>query len=86
MRYGSTLETAWIEWDENCSNPLLSDNQRFGQYFINVYTKGYQNQSIFYETNPEKAYTELMWAICAGELDNKIVSEYTTETNQKGED
>ena len=78
------LEKAWRDWDADYSLSFLKDSQRFGQYFINNYTKGYTNPSIFYETNPDKAYTELMWAICSGELDNKIVSEYTTETNQTG--
>lgn len=77
------LEKAWVDWNKNRQFPSTS-GLRFGQYFINVYTKGYTNPSIFYETNPEKAYTELMWTIASGELDNKIVSEYTTETNQKG--
>jgi hypothetical protein len=74
------LDKAWKEWlGITCHFPL-----RFGQYFINTYTKGYQDQSIFYEANPEKAYTELMWTIASGELDNKIVSVYTSETNQEG--
>lgn len=78
------LEKAWNEWNAGKHFPSTS-GLRFGQYFINVYTKGYNNPSIFYETNPDKAYTELVWAIYAGELDNKIVSEYTTKTNQKGD-
>lgn len=77
------LEKAWADWNVGKRFPSTT-GLRFGQYFINVYTKGYTNPSVFYETNPEKAYTELMWAICSGELDNKIVSGYTIETNQAG--
>jgi hypothetical protein len=77
------LEKAWEEW--NSPGHFYSRSLRFGQYFIVVYTKGYQNQSVFYETNPEKAYTELLWAICSGELDNKIVTDYIAKTNQKGD-
>jgi hypothetical protein len=78
------LEKAWADW--NVGKPFPSTSGlRFGQYFIKVYTKEYNNPSVFYETNAEKAYTELLWAICSGELDNKIVTDYTTETNQKGD-
>jgi membrane-bound lytic murein transglycosylase MltF len=79
------LNKAWQHWETECDYSLAHDYQRFGQYFINNFTvRGYKNPSIFYETNNDKAYTELLWEIASGELDNKIVSEYTTETNQKG--
>jgi hypothetical protein len=79
------LSSAWKDWLE--IRPHFS--LRFGQYFINQHTEGYTNASVFYETDPEKAYTELLWEICSGQLDGKLVDTrgptgYSSETNQTG--
>lgn len=75
------LNKAWADWKDSNSSMNYSS---FGPFFIDYYTQGYKNHSILHETNNDKAYTELLWEIASGELDNKIVSEYTTKTNQKG--
>jgi hypothetical protein len=85
------LNEAWQQWEKEHDYGLAHDYQKFGQYFINNYTiRKYTNPTIFYETNNDKAYTELLWEIASGELDGKLVDtsktvEYTTETNQKGD-
>jgi hypothetical protein len=85
MKDVDTLNKAWKEWGI-MFHPY---NFRFGQYFINNFTKDYKNPDIYYETDPNAAYTELLWEIASGQLDGKLVdndnrSHYTTQTNQKG--
>jgi hypothetical protein len=87
MQSVDIFNKAWHEWglDTAFGNCPL----RFGQYFINNYTKDYKNSDIYYETNPDAAYTEILWEIASGALDGKLVDNgsptpYTTQTNQTG--
>lgn len=81
----ATINKAWDSWKAQ----RVFGYHRFGQYFINNYTKDYKNPDIYYEKDNDYAYTELLWEVASGQLDGKIVdnlsdSRYTSETNQKG--
>ena len=79
------LQKAWASWKKEQTGLMLCDTQRFGQYFINNHMKsGYRNPEIFYETNDEKAFTELMWLCESEEFDKWLLEEYTTKANQTG--
>jgi hypothetical protein len=85
MENVDTFNKAWQLWNV----VFKEQNTRFGQYFINNYTKDYKNSDIYYETNPDAAYTEILWEIASGALDGKLVdnegsTSYTTQTNQTG--
>jgi hypothetical protein len=85
LDHTATLNKAWDSWKVQ----RIFGYHRFGQYFIDNYTKEYKNPDIFYETDNDHAYTELLWEIAGGMLDGKLVDngnpiDYTSETNQKG--
>ena len=85
MQFVDILNNAWKEW----GIMFQHYNTRFGQYFIQKYTKDYKNSDIYYETNADAAYTEILWEIASGALDGKLVDNdsptpYTTQTNQTG--
>lgn len=79
------LRKAWDAWKKEQTGLTMYNTQRFGQYFINNHVKsGYRNPELFYETNDEKAFTELMWLSGSEEFYIWLLDEHNTKANQIG--